>query len=66
MQTNNSTQDAFLIGMRERKRPVIIYLMNGFQFSTPVEVFDSFSLIVRNKDRRHLIFKHAISTIETP
>ena len=52
--------------MRERKRPIIMYRMNGFQFSTLVEDFDSFSVITRSRDGRRLIFKHPISTIETP
>lgn len=59
-------QDAFLNLARRDRLPVSIFLLDGRSFAARIKHFDRFALIVDVEGVDHLIFKHAISTIETP
>jgi host factor-I protein len=59
-------QDAFLNLARRDRLPVSIHLLDGRHFAARIKNFDRFALIVDIEGTDHLIFKHAISTIETP
>lgn len=59
-------QDVFLNNARRDRLAVIISLMDGRQFEARIKNFDKFAVIVEVAGADQLIFKHAISTIETP
>lgn len=65
MKNRLNLQDNILNHVRKNKIPVIIYLTNGFQLRGKVLGFDNFTIIIRENDKEKLIYKHAISTIET-
>lgn len=56
-------QDVFLNAARKERKPVTIYLMNGFQFRGIVKGFDNFTIVLDNDGKQSLVYKHAISTI---
>ena len=56
-------QDVFLNQARKEKRPVTIYITNGFQFKGLVRGFDNYTVILDTDGKQNLIYKHAISTI---
>ena len=58
-------QDVFLNHARRDRLAVTIFLMDGRQFEARIKNFDKFAVIVDVDGADHLIFKHAISTIET-
>jgi host factor-I protein len=58
-------QDAFLNLARRDRLAVVIFLMDGRNFEARIKNFDKFAVIVDVNGADHLIFKHAISTIET-
>jgi host factor-I protein len=58
-------QDAFLNQARRDRIEVTICLMDGRHFEARIKNFDKFAVIVDVNGADHLIFKHAISTIET-
>ena len=59
-------QDAFLNLARRDRIAVTIHLMDGRHFEARIKNFDKFAVIVEIGGHDQLIFKHAISTIETP
>ena len=59
-------QDVFLNSARRDRLAVTVCLMDGRHFEARIKNFDKFALIVEVAGADHLIFKHAISTIETP
>ena len=58
-------QDAFLNHARRDRLMVAISLMDGRRVEARIKHFDKFAVIVDVDGADHLIFKHAISTIET-
>ncbi len=56
-------QDVFLNAARKERKPVTIYLMNGFQFRGIVKGFDNFTIVLDNDGKQSLVYKHAVSTI---
>ena len=58
-------QDVFLNYARRDRLAVTICLMDGRHFEARIKNFDKFAVIVEVEGTDHLIFKHAISTIET-
>ena len=58
-------QDAFLNFARRDRLPVLFYLMDGRHFEARIKNFDKFAVVVDVGGNDHLIFKHAIATIET-
>ncbi len=56
-------QDVFLNAARKDKKPVTIYLTNGFQFRGIVKGFDNFTIVLDSDGKQSLVYKHAVSTI---
>ena len=63
MQTTANLQDLFLLQARRDRRPVTMFLMNGFQMRGVITGFDAFVVILDSEGRQQVIYKHAISTI---
>jgi len=59
-------QDVFLNFARRDRVAVTFHLMDGRSFEARIKNFDKFAVVVEVDGRDQLIFKHAISTIETP
>ena len=59
-------QDVFLNYARRDRLTVIISLMDGRHLEARIKNFDKFAVIVEIAGADQLVFKHAISTIETP
>jgi len=56
-------QDVFLNAARKDRKPVTIYLTNGFQFRGIVKGFDNFTIVLDSDGKQSLVYKHAVSTI---
>ena len=63
MQKTNNLQEIFLTQVRRDRRPVTIFLMNGFQMRGIVTGFDAFVILLQSEGKQQMIYKHAISTI---
>jgi len=59
-------QDVFLNYARRDRLTVIISLMDRRHLEARIKNFDKFAVIVEIAGADQLVFKHAISTIETP
>ena len=58
-------QDVFLNAARRDRLAVVMHLMDGRRLDARIKNFDRFALLVEIDGTDHLIFKHAIATIET-
>jgi host factor-I protein len=58
-------QDVFLNFARRDRLSVTIHLMDGRHLEARIKNFDKFAVVVDVGGSDQLIFKHAISTIET-
>lgn len=58
-------QDVFLNHARRDRLVVTMCLMDGRQVQARIKHFDRFAIVVDVDGADHLIFKHAIATIET-
>ena len=58
-------QDVFLNHARRDRLVVALQLMDGRRLDAVIKSFDRFAVIVEIDGGDHLIFKHAIATIET-
>ena len=63
MQKTNNLQEIFLTQVRRDRRPVTMFLMNGFQMKGVVTGFDSFIVMLSSEGKQQMIYKHAISTL---
>ena len=63
MQKTNNLQEIFLTQLRRARRPVPMFLMNGFQMRGYVTGFDAFSVVLTSDGKQMFVYKHAISTI---
>ena len=63
MQKTNNLQEIFLTQVRRDRRPVTMFLMNGFQMRGTITGFDAFVVLLDSEGRQQVIYKHAISTI---
>ena len=63
MQKTNNLQEIFLTQVRRDRRPVTMFLMNGFQMRGVITGFDAFVVVLDSDGRQQIIYKHAISTI---
>ena len=66
MQKTNNLQEIFLTQLRRERRPVTMFLMNGFQLHGIVKGFDGFTVVLDSDGKQQLIYKHAISTVVPP
>ena len=58
-------QDAFLNHARRDRLAVTLHLMDGRRLEARIKNFDKFAVVVEVGGADHLVFKHAIATIET-
>ena len=63
MQKTNNLQEIFLTQARRDRRPVTMFLMNGFQMKGIITGFDSFVVVLSSEGKQQMIYKHAISTM---
>ena len=63
MQKTNNLQEIFLTQLRRERRPVTMFLMNGFQMRGYVTGFDAFSVVLSSDGKQMFVYKHAISAI---
>ena len=63
MQKTNNLQEIFLTQLRRERRPVTMFLMNGFPMRGYVTGFDAFSVVLTSDGKQMFVYKHAISTI---
>ena len=63
MQKTNNLQEIFLTQVRRDRRPVTIFLMNGFQMRGIVTGFDAFVILLQSDGKQQMIYKHAVSTM---
>jgi host factor-I protein len=63
MQKANNLQETFLAQLRRERRPVTVFLMNGFQMRGYVTGFDAFSVVLASDGKQMFVYKHAISTV---
>ena len=63
MQKTNNLHEIFLTQLRRERRPVTMFLMNGFQMRGYVTGFDAFSVVLTSDGKQMFVYKHAISTI---
>ena len=63
MSKSNNLQEIFLTQLRRERRPVTMFLMNGFQMRGYVTGFDAFSVVLTSDGKQMFVYKHAISTI---
>ena len=63
MQKANNLQDIFLSQVRRDRRPVTVFLMNGYQLRGYITGFDAFTIVLVSDGKQQFIYKHAVSTI---
>ena len=63
MKNEISYQDTFLARARQRRTPVTVFLVNGFQMRGYVTGFDAFTVVLSSDGKQQVVYKHAISTI---
>ena len=63
MQKTNNLQDIFLTQARRERRPVTMFLVNGFQMRGYITGFDAFVVVLTSDGKQQIIYKHAISTL---
>ena len=63
MTKTNNLQEIFLTQARRERRPVTMFLMNGFQMRGTITGFDPFTVVLTAEGKQNLIYKHAISTV---
>jgi host factor-I protein len=61
----SNIQDVFLNHARRDRLVVALQLMDGRRLDAVIKSFDRFAVIVEIDGGDHLVFKHAIATIET-
>ena len=59
----NNLQEPYLNQLRKEKVPVSVYLVSGIKLQGEIESFDQFSILLKNSVS-HMVYKHAISTIQ--
>jgi len=60
----SSVQDVFLDNARRGRLVVAVRLMEGRHFAARIKGFDRFAVVFDVDGADHLVFKHAIATIE--
>jgi host factor-I protein len=64
--TPPNIQDVFLNHARRDRVMVTMHLLDGRYFEARIKNFDKFAIVIEVDGKDHLVFKHAIATIETP
>lgn len=63
MQKTNNLQEVFLSQARRERRPVTVFMVNGYQMRGYITGFDSFIVVLSSDGKQMVLYKHAISTI---
>ena len=63
MPNTNNLQEIFLTQARRERRPVTMFLMNGFQTRGFITGFDAFTVVLTSDGKQQIIYKHAISAM---
>ena len=63
MATIEPLQESYLQALCRERRPVTVFLMNGYQLRGHVAAYDGGAVLIQSEGRQNFIFKHAISTI---
>ncbi|WP_066496965.1 RNA chaperone Hfq [Abyssisolibacter fermentans] len=63
MKNSINLQDVFLNKVRKEAIQISIFLVNGYQLKGYVKGFDSYTIVLESDGKQHLVYKHAISTI---
>ena len=56
-------QDVFLNSLRIKKKNITLMLLSGDSVTGTILGFDNFVVVIRDKDRDTLVYKHSISAI---
>lgn len=56
-------QQEFLDKAIKEHQTLTFFLLNGQRIRAGIEAFDNFTILLRDGDKQHLYYKHAISTI---
>lgn len=60
---NQTMQERFLTQVEQLQRPVVVFLMNGYQMKGQIAEHDTFAVLLITDGKQQMIYKHAISTI---
>ena len=63
MSEHMNIQDKFLTECIQKKIPVTLFIMNGFQMRGVLRAEDNFTVVLESDGKQQLIYKHAISTV---
>ncbi|MFP4497301.1 MAG: RNA chaperone Hfq [Vulcanimicrobiota bacterium] len=58
-------QDAYLGQLKKEHQIVVVYLVNGFQLKGTIKGFDNFTVFLENEGKVQMVYKHAITTINS-
>ena len=56
--------DTLLQKIRDKKLPVTMFLINGFQLHGTIGNFDREVIFFNSNGRQQIVFRHAVSTID--
>ena len=65
MMKPENLQDRYLNQARRDKTPLTLFLINGYQLRGTILSFDQFAVLLLSEGKQNLIYKHAISTIQS-
>ena len=63
--TKSSLQDVFLASAARQHEAMTIFLVNGVMLQGSVVGFDQFSMLLERGGQTQLVYKHAISTLQS-
>lgn len=63
MSNTKDIQNKILSELAEKKCPMTVYLLNGFQMRGCLITYDDAVLIVDVDGRHQMVYKHAVSTL---
>ena len=64
MTKTNNLQEIFLTQARRDRRPVTMFLMNGFQMRGCITGFDAFTVILTSDGKQQIIFHNLVQVRE--
>lgn len=62
MQIKN-IQDEILNYLKEKDKEVTLIITNGFQMQGKIQGHDNFVIVLQEKGKSKIVYKHAVSTI---
>lgn len=58
-------QDSYLGQLKKENQLAVVYLVNGFQLKGYIKGFDNFTVFLENEGKVQMVYKHAITTINS-